>query len=111
MKNTGVTVLAPDLQVCSTGVGMSNAGDPLTAACASGMVLASDAVAVIYSLGKNAGSAGSGTEETHNPNPRSTTTADRAYVGAPQGSATDDQMIWLSKSTLFNRLVAAGRLP
>ncbi|MBK8762997.1 MAG: prepilin-type N-terminal cleavage/methylation domain-containing protein [Sulfuritalea sp.] len=81
MKNTGITVLAPDLQVCSTGVGMSNAGDPLTAACASGMVLASDAVAVIYSLGKNAGSAGSGTEETHNPNPRSTTTADRAYVG------------------------------
>lgn len=110
MKNTGVTVLAPDLQVCSTGVGMSNAGTT-TATCASGTALSSDAVAVIYSLGKNAGSAGSGTEETHNPNPRSTTTEDRAYVGAPQGSATDDQMIWLSKSTLFNRLVAAGRLP
>ncbi|MBI5110172.1 MAG: type II secretion system protein [Rhodocyclales bacterium] len=110
MKNTGITVLAPDLQVCSTGVGMSNAG-LATAACASGTALASDAVAVIYSLGKNAGSAGSGTEETHNPNPRSTTTADRAFVSAAQGSASDDQVVWMSKSTLFNRLVAAGRLP
>lgn len=111
MKNTGITVLAPDLQVCSTGVGMSNAGNPATAACAAGTALASDAVAVIYSLGKNAGSAGAGTEETHNPNPLSTTAADRAFVSAPQSSSIDDQMVWLSKSTLFNRLVAAGRLP
>lgn len=111
IKNTGITVVAPDLQVCSTGVGMSNAGNPATAACAAGTALASDAVAVVYSLGKNAGSAGAGTEETHNPNPMATTTADRAFVSAPQGSATDDQMVWLSKSTLFNRLVAAGRLP
>jgi prepilin-type N-terminal cleavage/methylation domain-containing protein len=110
MKNTGITVLAPDLQVCSTGTGMSNAG-LATAACASGTALASDAVAVIYSLGKNAGSAGAGAEETHNPNPRSTTTADRVFVNAPQGSASDDQVVWMSKSTLFNRLVTAGRLP
>lgn len=69
MKNTGITVVAPDLQVCSTGVSMANAGNATTAACASGKALATDAVAVIYSLGKNAGSAGAGTEETHNPNP------------------------------------------
>jgi prepilin-type N-terminal cleavage/methylation domain-containing protein len=111
MKNTGITVVAPDLQVCSTGVSMANAGNATTAACASGKALATDAVAVIYSLGKNAGSAGAGTEETHNPNPMATTTADRAFVSAPQGSTSDDQVVWLSKSTLFNRLVAAGRLP
>lgn len=111
MKNTGITVLVPDLQVCSTGVSMANAGNPSTAACASGKALATDAVAVIYSLGKNAGTAGAGTEETHNPNPMATTAADRAFVSAPQGSASDDQVVWLSKSTLFNRLVAAGRLP
>jgi hypothetical protein len=38
-------------------------------------------------------------------------TADRAFVSAQQGTGYDDQMVWLSKSTLFNRLVAAGRLP
>ena len=52
-----------------------------------------------------AGSAGSGSEENHNPNPRSTLTADRAFVSAQQGTGYDDQMVWLSKSTLFNRLV------
>lgn len=111
MKSAGITVLAPDLQVCSTAAGMTNAGTASTAACASGVALATDAVAVIYSLGKNAGSAGSGSEETHNPNPRAVTTADRAFVAAPQGSSSDDQVTWLSKSSLFNRLVAAGRLP
>lgn len=111
MKNTGVTVLAPDLQVCSTGVGMTNAGTADSAACASGKALATDAVAVVYSLGKNAGTGGDGTEETHNPNPRAGTAADRAFVAAPQGSSFDDQVVWLSKSALFNRLVAAGRLP
>jgi prepilin-type N-terminal cleavage/methylation domain-containing protein len=110
MKTTGITVLAPDLQVCSTSTGMTNV-ETATAACAASAGLASDAVAIIYSLGKNAGSAGSGSEENHNPNPRSTLTADRAFVSAQQGTGYDDQMVWLSKSTLFNRLVAAGRLP
>lgn len=110
MKTTGITTLAPDLTICNTGVGMVSQGTA-AAACAASTSLATDAVAVIYSLGKNAGSAGAGTEENHNPNPRSTLTADRAFVNAPQGTAFDDQMIWVSKSTLFNHLVAAGRLP
>jgi len=111
MKTTGITTLAPDLKICNTGVGMVNPGVPATAACAASASLATDAVAVIYSLGKNAGSAGAGTEENHNPNPRSTLTADRAFVNAPQGTAFDDQIIWMPKSTLFNHMVAAGRLP
>jgi len=111
MQTTGMTNLAPDLQVCSTAVGMTNAGTADTAICDPSHVLASDAVAVIYSIGKNGGTGGSGTEETHNPNPQSVTTADRAFVAAPQGSTSDDQMLWLSKNILYNRLVAAGRLP
>lgn len=111
MQTTGMTTLAPDLQVCSTSTGMTNPGVADTASCAAGSVLASDAVAVIYSLGKNGGTGGSGSEETHNPNPKSTTAADRAFVAAPQGSASDDQLLWLSKNILFNKLVAAGRLP
>lgn len=110
MKNTGMSNLTPNLIVCSTGVGMTNPGTA-TAACAAGALLANDAVAIIYSLGKNAGTGGAGVEETHNPNPLAAIAADPAFVGAPQGTTSDDQMVWLSKNTLFNRLVAAGRLP
>lgn len=110
MKNTGMTALVPDLQICNTGVGIVSA-TPDTATCDAGKSLATDAVAVVYSLGKNAAAGGAGAEENHNPNPQSTLAADRAFVSAAQGIAFDDQMLWLSKSTLFNRLVAAGRLP
>lgn len=104
MKTTGITALAPDLKVCSTGVGLT-APTPDTADCAVNTTLATDAVAVIYSLGKNAGTGGTSTDELPN------VTADRAFVNAPQSTVFDDQMVWLSKSTLFNRMVAAGKLP
>jgi prepilin-type N-terminal cleavage/methylation domain-containing protein len=111
MKGINMSLPDPDsLKICSTGVGMINPGT-LTADCAVGAALATDAVAVIYSLGKNAGTGGAGAAETHNPNPQATVLADPAFVNTPQGANFDDQMIWLSKNTLFNRMVAAGRLP
>ena len=110
MKTISMTTLSPELTVCNTGTGMQNTGLRL-AACAANASLATDAVAVVYSLGKNAGTGGAGAEENHNPNPQSTLVADRAFVNATQGSAFDDQVLWLSKSTLFNRMVAAGKLP
>ena len=86
-----------------------------TAACdttPTDTTLAADAVAVIYSLGKNAGVEGAGDHEKHNSSlPAAVVAADPAFVNAPQGPAFDDQMLWLSKSALFNRMVAAGRLP
>jgi len=111
MKTTGMTTLAPDLQICTTGPTPPN---PTT--CDTGKSLATDAVAVIYSLGKNAGTGGTSDDEKHNPNRLVTgdsafVAADRVFVNAPQGTNFDDQMIWMSKSTLFNHLVAAGRLP
>lgn len=110
MKTTGMATLAPDLQICSTGIGMvTTTAD--TATCATDKGFSTDAVAVVYSLGKNAGTSGTGDEEKHNPNPQTAVAADRAFVSAPQGTAFDDQVLWLSKNTLFNRLVASGRLP
>jgi prepilin-type N-terminal cleavage/methylation domain-containing protein len=110
MKNTGITALTPDLQICNTGTGLTTA-TPDTAACAANAALATDAVAVVYSLGKNAGTGGTGSDEQHNPNSLTAVAADRAFVSALQGSSFDDQLVWLSKNTLFNRMVAAGRLP
>jgi hypothetical protein len=119
MKNIGMTALVPDLQICSTSIGTPGIPVPTpatadTVTCPSIPVatsLATEAVAVIYSVGKNAGTGGTGPDENHNPSPRSTLVADRAFINAAQGPAFDDQMLWLSKSTLFNRMVAAGRLP
>lgn len=115
MKTATMTTLVTppltDLVICGTGTGLSGEGTA-TPACAANTTLAEDAVAVVYSLGKSAGTGGSSADENHNPNPQSTlVTPDRAFVNAPQGAAFDDQLLWLSKSTLFNRMVAAGRLP
>ncbi|MCC7311998.1 MAG: prepilin-type N-terminal cleavage/methylation domain-containing protein [Sulfuritalea sp.] len=117
MKAVSMTSLLPDLRICSRGTGMQSAGLRL-ADCPVPIgpdfvptVLTTDAVAVIYSPGKNAGTGGTGADENHNPNPQSTIAADRAFVNAQQATTFDDQLLWLSKSALFNRMVAAGRLP
>jgi len=71
---------------------------------------------VIYSLGKNAASGGTGTDETANPNPNSANN-DQVFVshaptmaGATNGEF-DDIVTWLSVNTLFSRMIAAGALP
>ncbi|MDP1634648.1 MAG: type II secretion system protein, partial [Gallionellaceae bacterium] len=117
MRAATITVLAPDLQVCPGQVAspVSNAG-AANAAC-NGASLSTTAVAVIYSLGRNGGTGGAGTDESHNPNPNSAVAADRAFishletpVSAPQGEF-DDIVIWLSPNVLYNRLISAGQLP
>ena len=110
MKTVTMTELAPDLKVCNTGTGMVSPGT-VSANCAANTSLASDAVAVVYSLGKNAGTGGTGADENNNPNPQSTIAADPAFVSAQPGQNFDDQMIWLSKNILFNRMVSASQLP
>jgi hypothetical protein len=97
MKTAGITALLPDLEICNSGAQVRippviTAPDTTTMYCHPSARLAQDAVAVIYSLGKNAGTGGAGADETHNPNPRSITAADRAFVNAQQGTNFDDQM-------------------
>lgn len=116
MKTTGMTTLAPDLEICNSGAQIRippivTLPDTTAMYCHPSYRVSQDAVAVIYSVGKNASTGGTGADENHNPNPKSTLAADRAFVNAQQGIAFDDQMLWLSKSMLFNRMVAAGRLP
>jgi prepilin-type N-terminal cleavage/methylation domain-containing protein len=110
MNNIGMTTLAPDLEICNSGAQIRippiiTAPDTNPMYCHPSFRLSQDAVAVIYSLGKNAGTGGTTADELPN------VTADRAFVNAAQGTSFDDQLLWLSKSTLFNRMVAAGRLP
>lgn len=126
MSTTGMTTLAPDLIVCPTarsgGNDVQGAGTA-AANCPAGVTaMTGNAVAVVYSYGANVGraGAGTGTDERHNPNPEitsATLASDRVFInhvpapaGAPNGQF-DDLIIWLSPHILFNRMIAAGRLP
>lgn len=108
----GLTKIEPDIKVCNGGSAVQNPGNATTAACSSGNALILDAFAVIYSLGKNAATGGTGDAEKHNPNPNTTTPAgDPAFVSMNGNPTFDDILVWLPRSILINRLVAAGRLP
>lgn len=119
MRNATIAAIAGAsslLSVCSSGAAVTNPGSA-NATCTSAGKLTDSAVAVIYSLGRNAASGGTGAGENNNPNPNSTMAPDPAFVWhtpTPIGSVDgefDDIVIWLSPNTLFNRMIAAGQLP
>ena len=92
------------------------------ASSCAGSALTSSAVAAILSLGKNGYGATSSITGTTNPNPASAdeienTDNNRDVVsrtitapGTPAGEF-DDIVTWLPSYVLFNRMVAAGKLP
>ena len=98
------------LHVCDSGTGVQ-AG----VSCNTAKTLTSTAVVVIWSVGANAATGGTGADERENPNPRYELSADRIFVShAPSdvGASTfDDVITWLSFHTVANRMVAAGQLP
>jgi prepilin-type N-terminal cleavage/methylation domain-containing protein len=77
-------------------------------------ILASTAIAVIWSLGPNAATTGavSGVEAQ---NFETLAAADRIFIkrdlSKVAGSEFDDVITWISPPLLFNRLIAAGQLP
>ncbi len=109
MSNTGISTLAPDLQVCSIASTSSS-----TCSVANSSLTSSPGVPiVIYSTGKNGGTGGTGSDEAENPNPNSADN-DRVFVShTPTGSPNefDDLVVWISPNILINRMVAAGELP
>ncbi len=91
--------------VSATGITVSNCGT------AAANKLTDKVPVVIYSTGKNGGYGGTGLDEAANLN------GNRVFVShTPTPSTTtngefDDLVIWLSPNILFNRMVAAGKLP
>ncbi|MGH7462759.1 MAG: hypothetical protein ACREMA_17250, partial [Longimicrobiales bacterium] len=69
---------------------------------------------VIWSVGPNAATGGTSTDEAQNPNPNGGS-ANRIFVSRTKsntpGSEFDDEVTWVGPYTVFNRLVTAGRLP
>ncbi|MBS1159187.1 MAG: ral secretion pathway protein [Proteobacteria bacterium] len=96
----------PDLRVCTSASGST--GSAGSAECASGQVLTKDAVAVIFSPGKNGKQTAAGSDEQANAN------NDRLFVSHSQSlppNEFDDHLVWLSSNLYYSRLLAAGRLP
>jgi type II secretory pathway pseudopilin PulG len=111
MSSAGMTNLSASqfLYVCNSGSGV-NAGTN----CGTAVALASNAMAVIYSVGANAATGGTSVHEAENPNPVGGS-ADRIFVSRDWSSATaaefDDIVTWIGPAALFNRMIAAGQLP
>ena len=119
MKTTTMATLAPNLQVCTTTTGST----PTNCASA-GTTEASNAVVLIYSLGKDWATTPVSTEEQENqgttlgggpsginyPVANDIVFVDRDFNNS-NGSEFDDLMGWLSPNILYNRMVAGGRLP
>jgi type II secretory pathway pseudopilin PulG len=111
MSSVGLSSLAAAqfLYVCNSGTGVTAGTN-----CGTAVTLASNAMAVLYSVGPNAATGGTGTDEAENPNANGGS-ADRIFVSRDQSSGTgaeyDDIVTWIGTSPLFNRMIAAGQLP
>ena len=113
MRTTGASELikASLLHVCSTASGVT--GSPPT--CPAGTALTTNAPVVIWSVGANAATAGTGADEAQNPNPRAEGSTDRVFVSRSRSDITsnpfDDIVTWVSVGSLVSRMVLAGTLP
>jgi hypothetical protein len=106
MRNAGMSFIAANtsmLYVCSSGTGVT------ASACGTATALGSSVPVVIWSLGANAATGGTSTDEAENLD------NDRVFVSRLSSGGTsgvfDDIVTWIGASALFSRMIAAGQLP
>lgn len=111
MRTAGLAALTPNLSVCNSATGIT-----ATTCGAAANTLTNNAPVVIYSLGNNAGTGGTGLDEAANPNPNSANN-DQVFIShtptdaaAPNGEF-NDIVTWISPNILYNRMISAGTLP
>lgn len=123
MRNAGMANIsgANLLYVCSSGDGVvagTNCG-PQPPTPPNAVLLTSNALVVLWSVGPNAATVTAGTLSVHeaqNPNPAGGS-ADRIFVSRAKASAGatggefDDIVTWIGAPAIFNRLIASGQLP
>lgn len=102
--------LVPDLRVC-----IDSASIPLTKdKCAipeTTNVLVNSAVAVLFSQGANGANIANDADEAINQNSKPIFVSHPPTYSDPANAKFDDLVVWLSPNILFNRMIAAGRLP
>lgn len=94
------------LNICASATGITGSD------CGTALNRLTDKVPVlIYSTGKNGGYGGTGTDEAANLDGNRVFVSHTPAPGTAANGEFDDLMIWLSPNILFNRMVAAGKLP
>lgn len=110
IRATSMGVFAPNLSVCASSNGISSTS------CGSAVALTNTAVAVIFSLGKNASNLNSAGHQV-GPDENRNLDDTRFFVSHPPTAhgaihgEFDDIVTWLSSNVLYSRLVQAGQLP
>ena len=108
MKNAtmaSISVTTPLLSVCSAADGISGG------TCTAATMLTNSAVAVIFSPGSNAMTGGTGADEAANLDGDAVFVSHPTTTAGAAGGEFDDLVLWISPNLLFNRLIAAGKLP
>lgn len=105
MKTIGLETLAISggstrklLHVCGLD------GAPNASSCGTATKLTENAVAVVFSQGKNGSNSMSALEAEN-------TDDDIVFVSGTPTAGFDDLVVWISPNVLYNRMIAAGRLP
>ena len=112
MRVAGMTALGADpvptavhLYVCGTGLTVASSNTN----CSGMTILTDRAVAVVYSVGKNATTAFASLSFDEKNNQGGST--DIVFTSGDTGATFDDIVSWVSVNTLFARMVQAGKLP
>lgn len=92
----------------SLGFTLSSNGNITVRDASAGNIVASSIPVVIFSRGKNG--AGAGVDEAENTDTSNSTIISHVSSNVA-GSEFDDLVVWIPTGILFNRLVAAGKLP
>lgn len=103
LSTVGIANLSPDLRVCN---------DSSAASCSAMSYLSNNAVAVIFSTGRNFGQS-AGVDETSNLAATTTfysRTATAATTPAVSSKEFDDMVVWISPYVLYNAMIEAGQL-
>lgn len=94
------------LNICASATGITGSD------CGSTANKLTDKIpALVFSTGKNGGYGGTGLDEAANLNGNRVFVSHAPAPGTAANGEYDDLTIWLSPNILFNRMVAAGKLP
>lgn len=109
MQNTTMDKIADPgtelLYICASATGISSD-------CGSTANKLTDKIpALVFSTGKNGGYGGTGLDEAANLNGNRVFVSHTPTPGTAANGEFDDLMLWVSPNILFNRMVAAGKLP
>ena len=108
LKANGISCQPNDLLVCKSATGITGT---TCGGTANQIMSQSLVVSVIYSIGKNGATGGTGLDEAANLN------GDRVFVYHTPTPSTfangefDDQFTWITVGELYGKLIAAGALP